>query len=136
VLYSLRPELVYLDRGLVVTAVPRGEGFAMNAPESRDLNPPYPFDGLYCGPETVGDRKATPAYDVFSCCAMLLFLLTRRPPFAGPSLMHQLAAMQAGPPALPAALDPRTAELVRRGLSPDPKQRPTARELAAAVVVS
>jgi hypothetical protein len=50
--------------------------------------------------------------------------------------MYQIAAMMQGPPALPATLDPRTAELVRAGLSPDPKQRPTARELAAAVVVS
>jgi hypothetical protein len=136
VLYSLRPELVYLDRALVVAAVPRGERFAMTAPESRDLNPQYPFNALYCGPETVQSEKKTPAYDVFSCCAMLLFLVTRRAPFAGPNIMYQIAAMLQGPPPLPAALDPRTAELVRRGLSPDPAQRPTARELAAAVVVS
>jgi hypothetical protein len=136
VVLGLRPELVYLDRGLVIAAVPRGEGFAMTAPRSRDVNPEFPFDSVYFGPETVNDEKPTPAYDVFSCCAMFVFLLTRRSPFAGPSIMDQIAAMMQGPPALPAALDPRTAELVRAGLSPDPKQRPTARELAAAVVVS
>jgi hypothetical protein len=54
--------------------------------------------------------------------------------FAGPGFMHQITAMLAGPPPLPAGLDPRSAELVRAGLSPDPKQRPTARELADAVV--
>lgn len=136
VLMGLRPELVYLDRALVVAAVPRGDSFAANAPRSRDLNPSPAFETLYFGPEMVNEGKMTPAHDVFSCCAIFLFLLTRRPPFAGPSFMDQIAAMLAGPPPLPAGLDPRTAELVRAGLSPDPKARPTARELAAAVVVS
>lgn len=136
VIRGLRPELVYLERGLVVAAAPRAERFAMSAPESRDLSPPSPFETLYCGPESVRGEPPTAAYDVFSCCALFLFLLTRRPPFPGPSVMHQIAAMMKGPPALPAALDPRTAELVRAGLSPDPTKRPSARDLAAAVVVS
>jgi hypothetical protein len=136
VLMGLRPELLYLDRSLVVAAVPRGDRFAANAPQSRDLNPPPAFDTLYFAPEMLNDVKMTPAHDVFSCCAIFVFLLTRRSPFAGPSFMDQIAAMLAGPPTLPAALDPRTAELVRAGLSPDPKQRPSARELAAAMVVS
>jgi serine/threonine protein kinase len=136
VIRGLRPELVYLDRGLVVAAAPRAERFAMSAPESRDVSPTSPFETLYCGPESVSGENATAAYDVFSCCAMFLYLLTRRAPFPGANVMHQVAAMMKGPPALPAGLDPRTAELVRQGLSPDPKKRPSARDLAAAVVVS
>ncbi len=135
VLQGLRPELVYLGRGATLIAAPRAERFAMLSPSMRD-DTTSPFEVLYCGPETVQGGKVSPAYDVFSCCAMFLFLLTRQPPFPGASVMHQVASMLKGPPALPAALDPRTAELVRAGLDPDPKRRPSARDLAASVVVS
>lgn len=136
VIQGLRPELVYLDRGLALGVAPRAERFAMTRPESRDLSPTAPFEALYCGPETVRGTPPTGAFDVFSCCAIFVFLLTRRQPYPGPSYMHQIAAMLKGPPPLPAALDPRTAELVRAGLDPEPANRPSAREIASAIVVS
>jgi hypothetical protein len=136
VLRGLRPELVYIDRDLGVGVAPRAERFAMMAPESRDLAPQSPFEALYCGPETVRGTKLTTAYDVFSCCAIFVFLLTRRQPYPGQGYMSQIAAMLQGPPALPQGLDPRTAELIRAGLDPEPTKRPSAREIASAIVVS
>ena len=136
VLHGLRPELVFVDTALAVTVAPRAERFAMTAPESRDLSPESPFEALYCGPETVQGGKPTSAHDVFSACAIFLFMLTRRPPFAGAGPMQQMMAMLKGPPALPAALDPRTAQLVLAGLDPDPAKRPAARDIASAIVVS
>lgn len=136
VIQGLRPELVYLDRDLGLGVAPRAERFAMTRPESRDIGPTAPFEALYCGPETVRGTPPTSAFDVFSCCAMFVFLVARRQPYPGPTYMHQVAAMLQGPPPLPAALDPRTAELVRAGLDPEPANRPSAREIASAIVVS
>lgn len=136
VLLGLRPELVYLDRGTVVSVVPRAERFAMSAPESRDLSPTSPFPSIYCAPESVQVMAPTPAYDVFACCALLLFLLTGKQPFPGDGILAQLTAILTGPPALPATLDSRIAQLVRAGLDPDPAKRPTARELMNALALS
>ena len=136
VLQGLRPELVYIDRDLDVGVAPRAERFAMLAPPSRDLEPESPFAALYCGPETVQGTKATSAYDVFSCCAIFVFMLTREQPYPGGNVMEQVMAMMQGPPALPASLDPRTAQLVRAGLDPDPAKRPSARDIASAIMTS
>lgn len=136
VLHGLRPELVYVDRDLSVGVVPRAERFATAAPASRDLEAESPFAAFYGGPETLRGNPATAAYDVFSCCAILLFLVTRRPPFPGAGPMQQMVAMMSGPPALPAALDPRTAQLVRAGLDPDPSKRPSAKDLASSIILS
>ncbi len=135
-LRGVRPELVYLDRELSVRVAPRAELLAGGMAESRDLAPEYPFEAIYQAPEVMQTETPSAASDVFSCCAVLLFAMTRRPPFAAPSPMHQIMRMMQGPPELPAGLDGRTAALVRAGLDPDPKHRPSARELANALLVA
>jgi hypothetical protein len=136
VLRGIRPELVYLDRDFAIRVAPRAELFAGGMEESRDLEPEYPFDAIYQGPELMQGSPPSSASDVFSCCAVLVYALTRRTPFPGPSPMHQLMAMLQGPPELPVVLDGRTAELVRAGLDPDPRKRPTARALANALLAA
>jgi hypothetical protein len=136
VLRGIRPELVYLDRDFALRVAPRAELFAGGMQESRDIEPEYPFDAIYQGPELTQGTPPSSASDVFSCCAVLVFALTRRTPFPGPSPMHQLMAMMQGPPELPVALDGHTATLVRAGLEPDPRKRPSARELANALLAA
>jgi hypothetical protein len=65
-----------------------------------------------------------------------VFLLTRRQPYPGAGYMQQMAAMMKSPPELPAALDPRTAQLIRAGLDPNPAKRPSVRDIASSIVVS
>jgi hypothetical protein len=136
VLRGIRPEVVYLDRDFAIRVAPRAELFAGGMKESGDLEPEYPFDAIYQGPELMQGAPPSAAGDVFSCCAVLIFALTRHSPFVGPSPMHQLMAMMQGPPELPAALDVHTAQLVRAGLDPDPRKRPTPRELANALLAA
>lgn len=135
VLRGVRPETLYIDRELAVGVAPRGELFAGGARQSRDVNPQYPFPAIYQAPDTLSG-SATSASDVFSCCAVLLFALTRRKPYDAPSAAWQLGAMMSGPPPLPPGLDPRLAELVRAGLDPVPARRPSALELARALAAS
>jgi hypothetical protein len=134
-LRGVRPETIYIAHDLVVSVVPRGELFAGGAQQSKDLNPTYPFPAIYQAPDTMSG-KPTPASDVFSCCAVLLFALTRKTPYDAPSPTWQLGAMMSGPPPLPAGLDSRLAELVSAGLDPDPAKRPTALELASVLAAS
>ncbi len=130
-LRGLRPELVYLGRGVRISGVaPRAEPFAREMIE-RDVSPEFPFDATYTAPEIIRDESSSSAADVFSSCAILLFLMSRRPPYGGGKrgLLEQLAAMLEGPPEIATTLDPAIAHLVRAGLDPIPTNRPRAAEL-------
>jgi hypothetical protein len=136
VLGGIRPELVYAGPALTVTGVaPRAERFARTATPSRDLLPPSPFESLYGAPELVTGGAPSPAADVYSACAVFLYVASRRAPFASPgaSMIEQLVAMQTGegPVALPVG-EP-LATLLRAGLARDPGARPSAEELLAAL---
>jgi len=135
VLNGLRPELVYVTDGAVVTGLaPRCEAFASTMVESLDLSPTYPFAALYAPAEVLNAGTPSTSADVFSACAVFLYALTRRPPFAPDgTVIEQMMAMMKGPPAIPASVPGPIAELVRAGLAAAPELRPTARELLAAL---
>ncbi len=135
VVRGVRPELVYIGDGLVVTGIaPRGPQFASTMVESRDLNPTYPFAALYDPAEVLNGSAPSTASDVFSACAVFLYALTRRAPF-GPdgSVPEQMIAIMKGSPEIPASIPPPIADLLRAGLSSAAERRPTARELLSAL---
>lgn len=135
VLGGIRPELVYAGPDLEVTGIaPRAELLARTMRESRDLAPELPFAALYAAPEAITQGAFSEAGDVFSACAVFLYALTRRAPFApGGSPMEQVMAMMQGAAVVPGSVPPPLATLIAAGLSPTPGARPTARDLLAAL---
>lgn len=77
----------------------------------------------YASPEQLSGRPANPASDVFSLAAIVYELISGRRPFSGTD------RSSAPEPLDDAALD----ELLRSALSPDPAERPAAKELAEAL---
>jgi len=80
----------------------------------------------YMSPEQARGHKADRKSDIWSFGAVLYELLTGRQAFAGDTLSDILASVLKADPewsALPADLPPAAAELVRRCLVRDPKQR-------------
>jgi ADP-ribosyl-[dinitrogen reductase] hydrolase len=112
VLDGLRPELVYQGSAGITGVAPRGPGLLRAGGAS-------PYDEHFEAPEMRRGIAASPAADVFSACALLVFLLKRRPP----------AATGAGPPPLALPLDDALIDALRAGLDPDPARRPGARDL-------
>jgi hypothetical protein len=136
VLAGIRPELVYVGSGLTVTGVtPRAERLARTATPARDLVPPSPFESLYGAPELVTGGAPSPAADVYSACALFLYAASRRAPFAPPgaSMLEQLVAMQTGESTVAVPVGEPLATLLRAGLARDPRTRPSAEELLAAL---
>lgn len=86
----------------------------------------------YVAPEVIAGEPATAEADVYSLCAVLCFLLTGAPPFAGPSREAGLRMHAEAPdvrtwrPDLPASI----AKLVAAGLSKSPEERPSPQALA------
>ncbi|MFJ6252169.1 MULTISPECIES: protein kinase [unclassified Streptomyces] len=86
----------------------------------------------YMAPEqAVAERVLTGAADVFALGSLLLYAANGRPPFgdgSGPDLLYRVVH---GAPDFGglAEADPALAELVRKCLSKDPADRPTAAEL-------
>jgi hypothetical protein len=140
VIGTLRPELIYFARdseGLVLTGVvPRVDRFRKGMVEPRDAGPTFPFDAVYGAPEGLRGEGLTNASDVFSICAVTLYMMSRRPPFdGGEGLFAQLAAILRGPPEMPSYLPPALAKVLRAGLVVEPKDRPRAGELASALAM-
>lgn len=121
---GIRPELVYHDGAQVTGVAARAQRFLGASP----------FHALYEAPEIARGGEPTEAADVFSACAVLVFLLRRTSPFERPGADDhpaQAAAIEAGPPPLALPLDDAIVAAVRAGLHPDPALRPGARELLA-----
>ncbi|MEU7019466.1 serine/threonine-protein kinase [Streptomyces sp. NPDC046203] len=88
----------------------------------------------YQAPEQILGEEATSASDVYSFCCVLYELLTGRPPFIandrdGKVERQHLRKMPLRPGDLAAGIPDALDKLVLWGLSKDPKQRPTMREI-------
>ncbi|MEU9454819.1 protein kinase [Streptomyces sp. NPDC048277] len=87
----------------------------------------------YASPEQLREQPTfTPASDVFSLGTVLARLALGRSPW-GQDTPSVVAGIRAGTPDL-AGLPPDFAQVVRRCLRPDPERRPTAGEVAEALV--
>ncbi|WP_214110638.1 protein kinase domain-containing protein [Acrocarpospora catenulata] len=91
----------------------------------------------YVAPERLKELPAAPAVDVYSLGVLLYEMLTGAPPYPETTWEGIEAARREGPPPSPdgvPGLPPEIAALCRRCLSPEPADRPTAREVAAALI--
>lgn len=107
--------LKVLDFGLV-----RDLGDAEQGRESELSGTP-----LYLAPEAILDGQGyVPESDVYALSATGYFLLTGAPPFIGASLAEVLSDHLATKPSRPEVDDEALVELILRGLSKEPSQRP------------
>jgi serine/threonine protein kinase len=119
---------------------PLASPFAQSVKPGALPVPPGRRDLLQSGPcgWTLGyaaaevlEGKPSLASDVFALAATLHHLLTGRPPFATDDIAESLKQARAGLPQPPPALSafPRPVEeLIRAGLEPEPRRRPTVDE--------
>jgi hypothetical protein len=83
----------------------------------------------YMSPEQANGtspKQLTPALDVYGLGAVLYFLLTARPPFAGPSMKVLYSVMETAPPtirSLNAAVSPQLDAIVTRSMLKAPQAR-------------
>lgn len=88
----------------------------------------------YVAPERLDGSPADSATDVFALGVLLYELVTGRAPFPAESWEDVADAHDAGPPPPPAELPSALGEMCVRCLSVDPGDRPTAGEVAAALL--
>ncbi|GLX98274.1 serine/threonine-protein kinase [Herbidospora sp. NBRC 101105] len=91
----------------------------------------------YVAPERLRELPAAPAVDVYSLGVLLYEMLKGRPPYPETTWEGIEQARRDGPPPVPdgvPGLPSEIAALCRRCLSPDPTERPSAREVAAALM--
>jgi serine/threonine protein kinase len=81
----------------------------------------------YVAPEQLQGTGASPASDVYALMLVVLESLTGRRAFPDPVLR---SASPTAAPAIPETTPIALAELIRRGTSPDPQDRPSTTELA------
>jgi hypothetical protein len=127
VLGGIRPELVYAEGATCTGIAPRAEPFLAGA-SARSYGVPPCFDEVYLSPEAISLEAITPASDVFSLCATLVYLLEGEPPFPGESLMERITAAMHGRPR-PTAVAPA----IIAGLAADPRKRPDVTAILAAL---
>jgi hypothetical protein len=127
-LAGIHPLTCYADeRGVLTTIAPRALPFLLAVPPMRGG---LCLADAYAPAEIWRERSGSTAGDVFSLCALGLFLFTGRHPYpANGDPNRALAAVINGaPPATPPnALD----AILRPGLDRDPDNRPTIEELRA-----
>ena len=90
----------------------------------------------YLPPEQLAHGAALPAGDVYALGLLLHECLTGRPPWPGPTARDVLAQRRRQPtpdPPGPAGLPGEVVDLYHRCLAPEPEDRPSARQVAAAL---
>ena len=89
---------------------------------------------IYMAPELLYGGEPLPSSDMWSFGIMACEVLTGKRPFAASPVEQALAGRMSMPPSVDAtALEPASAELLRRCLERDPQRRPTAAEAEATV---
>jgi serine/threonine protein kinase len=100
--------------------------------EAREASVTLELTPAYAAPEMFNGGRAGPASDVYALCATLYALMRGRPPRwrenLNPSLATLMDLFSERIPDLPGA-PPELSALLRRGMSNDPAQRPTAADL-------
>jgi serine/threonine protein kinase len=100
--------------------------------ETRDTSITLELTPAYAAPEMFHHGRPVPESDVYALCATLYALMWGRPPRwregHNPSLVSVIDLFAEPVPDLPGVPVELTA-ILRRGMSNDPKQRPTAAEL-------
>jgi len=101
--------------------------------EAREQSITLELTPAYAAPEMFSGGRAVPASDVYALCATLYALMSGRPPRwrennANPSLATLMDLFGERIPDLP-GVPPELIALLRRGMSNDPAQRPSAVQL-------
>jgi serine/threonine protein kinase len=100
--------------------------------EAREASVTLELTPAYAAPEMFNGGRAGPASDVYALCATLYALMRGRPPRwrenLNPSLATLMDLFSERIPDLPGA-PPELSALLRRGMSNDPAERPTAADL-------
>ncbi|MBI4911504.1 MAG: serine/threonine protein kinase [Acidobacteria bacterium] len=78
----------------------------------------------YSAPELLRGNEPTPASDRYAFAASAFELLTGRLPHPGPNVAAVITHVLHEPPAIPPDMNVELAALFRRGLAPDPEDRP------------
>jgi eukaryotic-like serine/threonine-protein kinase len=108
-----------------------------------DPNDPFDFthkavgSPMFMAPEMILRKNQTQAIDIYSLGCTLFYALTGKPPYSGPSIQAILNKHLSAPipdlksliPNCPASL----ATLVQRAMAKNPKDRPTAADMATAL---
>lgn len=87
----------------------------------------------YVAPEQARGAAPDPAADIFALGIVLVETLTGRRPYTNLTPAEAVAARQSVPPELPPDLDSGWARLLRRMTDLDPRNRPSAGDVAAAL---
>ncbi|MFV8750314.1 hypothetical protein ACNOYE_07165 [Nannocystaceae bacterium ST9] len=131
---GLRPELTLVDALGRVTLVPRGELLRRLTwplgPRVEGQEPP--FDDIYLAPELLMGSAPTPASDVFSLSATMVWWSTGKHPFARPTLAERVRAMLSAAPECEGVPEPLRS-LAVAGLHSNPGRRPALAELREAL---
>jgi serine/threonine protein kinase len=85
----------------------------------------------WAAPEQVRAAPATPAVDVFAWGCLMAYWATGTHPFASQSAQEWILRLQSAAPDL-ADMPPALEDIVAAALAPDPTDRPTAHQIAAA----
>ncbi|MFI5842427.1 protein kinase [Catenuloplanes sp. NPDC051500] len=107
---------------------------ALEAPHQETRNGQFVGTIGYMAPERFEGSALTPAADVFSWGCVVTYAGTGRAPFDANTPVATLARILTQPPALDGLAEGPLRRLVERALSADPAQRPSARELHAALL--
>ncbi len=127
VLYGIHPRNCFAAADLRWSGMaPRSMRFLLGMPPMRGG---LCLEEAYLPFEVWRDGTGTSASDVFSACALGLFLVTGSHPFAGPTFDGAIAATTRAPPERP---DTPLGALLARGLAAA-DQRPTSAELRASL---
>ncbi|MFD3803162.1 protein kinase [Streptomyces sp. NPDC058619] len=129
---DLKPANVLLDeRGGQMKPMLTDFGIARLA-DSPGLTRTHEFVGTpaYVAPESAEGRPQTSAVDIYGAGILLYELVTGRPPFAGGTALEVLHRHLSEEPQRPSTLPEPLWTVIRRCLSKEPNERPSAESLA------
>ena len=134
---DIKPSNVLLSPAQLPGARPRAKladfGIAYLLDASRITSPGLVIGTLaYLAPEQLRGGEPAPASDIYSLGLMLREALTAERVHPHGAGMEAALARLESPPLIPASVDPRWRDLLTRMMSPEPSERPTAAEVAAA----
>lgn len=129
---GLRPESIWVDRGRLTGLTHRWPLF-LDLARNTCAGALSPFDDLYLAPEILGaEAGPSPRSDIWLLSVLLHTWFSGRFPFEYTSMVECIIAIRAGQ-TLPFKGPVALADMVSRGVRPDPSARPSMAELVAAL---